>query len=294
MAEDKRSRSVLVTGSRGVIGKILSERLSKDGYQVIGTRRESQAALDSMDEVVMHPWREIQMQGRKVDAVIHLAGKYITKDDLASQKETFDSVVGLSAAVADLIAIDDVPLVATGSFFEKSPESEPPWSHYSIAKVASRELLRLACQRSNQSMSYLYLYDTFGAETRRGKFLDLLLENLNGSKALAVSEGRQVQDLTHIDDVATGIIQTLQSVMLGSTSYSEWQIRSYDVFTLQALANLVEKELKVKLNIQWGAVPYRKKEVFELWNSAPDLPGFKPKFTLSEYLRSINTGEKLA
>ena len=124
MAEDNRLRTILVTGSRGVVGKILSERLSKAGYRVIGTRRESQAEQNSIDEVVIHPWQEIQMRGHKVDAIVHLAGKYITKDDLANQKETFDSVVGLGAAVADLVERHGVPIVAAGSFFEKSPQSE--------------------------------------------------------------------------------------------------------------------------------------------------------------------------
>ena len=291
MTTNSHSRKILVTGSRGILGKILSERLFEKGYQVVGTRRESQVALESPDEVVLHPWRAIQLEGHKIDAVIHLAGKYMTKSDLASQKETFDSVVGVSAAVADLIATEGIPLVAVGSFFEKCPEFESPWSHYSVAKVASRELLRAASQTSSSPMSYIYLYDTFGAETSRGKFLDLLLENLRENQPLNASEGYQVQDLTHVDDVVAGLIQALEGVMLSAPAYTEWQIRSHNALTLRQLVNLIDEEFKVKMNVRWGALPYRRREVFEIWDSAADLPEFQSRIKLTEYLHSINTGD---
>lgn len=284
-------RKILVTGSRGVIGRKLCDILRDQGYQVIGTRRINQSASD-LEEVTIEPWKNILEKSNEIDLVIHLAGAYITRYEPDAIQECFNSNVGLAASIAQFQLQTQVPVIAAGSFFEKAPDEFQPWTYYAVSKKASFELLKEAAIQSNSKLIYLYLYDTYGSQVSRGKFIDLLIGSINQQTELDASEGLQRQDLTHIDDVASAIIQASTDIGSIGNGVHEFQVRSREIFTLRELADLANSEIKTPIKINWGKFPYRRREVFEIWNSATDLPNWKPKLNVREYFESLPTSKK--
>ena len=277
---------ILVTGSRGVIGEHVVRELLGHGYEVVGTRRNSQAPSEVIDELILTPWMPLDLKSHEVDAIIHLAGEYSNDPSLETQQELFASIVGLAATLSELVRQEGIPLVAIGSYFEKAPGDMSPWSSYSTAKTASRDLLHLASQERSTPLQYIYLYDTYGASTTRGKFLDLLLSKIGQDEPLLTTGGEQVIDLTHVDDVVAGILLGLRAAMTDGSRYEEHQIRFGEAISLRQLANLVEARSKKPINIQWGALPYRQKEVFEIWDCAPGYADFQPNMTVAKFLHS--------
>ena len=77
------SLSILVTGSRGVIGTQLCKILMKHGHNVIGTCRPSQTRLIE-SEIVIEPWKPLSLGEFDIDLVVHLAGIYVTKYEIAA------------------------------------------------------------------------------------------------------------------------------------------------------------------------------------------------------------------
>ena len=288
------SRKILVTGSRGVIGSKLCDILRDQGYHVIGTRRINQSA-SNLDEVIIEPWKNISNKSNEIDLVIHLAGEYITRFEPDAIQECFNSNVGLAASIAQFQVQTKVPVIAVGSFFEKAPNEFQPWTYYAVSKNASFALLKEAAIQSSSKLMYLYLYDTYGSQVSREKFIDLLVGSINKQVALDASEGLQKQDLTHIDDVARAIVQASTYISSAENGVYEFQVRSREVFTLRELADLANSEIKKPIEINWGKYPYRRKEVFNLWDSANDLPNWKPNHSLKDYFRSafreLNLGE---
>ena len=61
---------------------------------------------------------------------------------------------------------------------------------------------------------------------------------------------------------------------------SEYMVSHNEKPTLRELATLFEKVSQKKLNIHWGAVPYRKREILIPWSSGTVVPGWKPKISL--------------
>jgi nucleoside-diphosphate-sugar epimerase len=289
------TKTILVTGSRGVIGTQLCQKLREQGHEVIGTRRPDQAT-SAEKEITISPWENLSAKNLKLDLIIHLAGVYLTKYELDSIRTSFETNVGLAASVASLQLVSKVPVVALGSFFERAPEELQPWTYYASSKKASFELLKEATQISKSKLIYLYIYDTYGSQISRGKFIDLLVDGINQRKELDASEGQQKQDLTHIDDVATAIIQASNLFEFIDHGTHEYQVRSRETLTLRELAELANSEANEPIAVNWGKYPYRGKEVFEIWDSANDLPNWKADRSLKGYFKSAftenNLGEK--
>ena len=273
-------QTILVTGSRGVIGRVLCPELRNLGYEVIGTRRELQEPEDDR-EVSIKPWSSDFSCSKKIDLIIHLAGDYLTQYELSAIKNCFEANLGLAATIAHFQSRDPVPLIALGSFFEKAPEEFQPWSFYANSKMASFSLLKESAFLSKTKLVYLYLYDTYGSNTSRGKFIDILLDTLGKTKEIDASEGYQIQDLTHIEDVVSGITQMVTDMDGIEIGTHEFQIRSREVFSLRGLVDLCNSLSSELITANWGKYPYRNREVFELWDSAPDLPNWKPVHTVT-------------
>jgi nucleoside-diphosphate-sugar epimerase len=75
------TKTILVTGSRGVIGTQLCQKLREQGHEVIGTRRPDQAT-SAEKEITISPWENLSAKNLKLDLIIHLAGVYLTKYEL--------------------------------------------------------------------------------------------------------------------------------------------------------------------------------------------------------------------
>lgn len=66
--------------------------------------------------------------------------------------------------------------------------------------------------------------------------------------------------------------------------------------TLREIVAMLEKAAGCTLRIDWGARPYRPREVMRLWDGSA-MPGWQPRITLADgfkaLLQEIAIGEKL-
>jgi len=54
------------------------------------------------------------------------------------------------------------------------------------------------------------------------------------------------------------------------------------------LASVYENATSSKLNINWGARPYREREVMTPWENGVLVPGWTPKMDIVEGIKSLN------
>lgn len=206
------------------------------------------------------------------------------ENSIEAEKEVYDSVVGTSAAVAKYCGETGTPLIALGSYFEKAPENLQPWSYYAIAKKSASELLVLESQTKNFKLRYVYCYDTYGSDLSRGKIVDVLLSKTTSS--LELSKGLQKMNLTHFDDFVSAIELIIEDISTQHKTIDFFQIKNpHDEFTLREIVDQVQSVRTEKMEINFGAKPYRDKEVFEVWQCARDLPGWSPAVNFSSFVR---------
>jgi UDP-glucose 4-epimerase len=283
MCDLAMSKTILVTGSRGVIGSKLCKRLIEKGYEVLGTRREGQEPQTKQKEFVIKPWKEINLGHIVPDFIIHLAGSYSTKMDNSSIRNTLDSNVGLATSLATLTRNFQIPIIAAGTFMEKYPGPEGI-SYYAASKISSKDVLLQATALGGSSFHYVYLYDTYSLDTRRNKFVDLLWNHKPGDQPLLASAGSQIQDLVYLDDVVEGLSGLLRDVNSHKSDFQEWQIRTNRALSLRQIASKIENCRKIELNILWGSLPYRFRESFSLWDCAKNIQILEPLLTFEQGL----------
>ena len=267
------NRTILITGSRGVIGSQVSNYFQNRGYKVIGTRRLNQHPLTGKNEIEIKPWEPIDFEGGSIDCIVHIAGYYSNSLEANEIQNTFNSNVGLAVSLAQYVSKFKIPVVAVGSFAEKYP-GDVGLSYYATSKIAGKDVLRGATSSANVTFDYVYLYDTYGPDFSRKKFIDLLFEIDNSKKVLPASSGLQVQDLVFIEDIAVALERLVVRSSKFAKRFLEWQIRTGEVFTLRSIARIVSEIKGFGLEINWGLLPDRERDAYSLWDCAPNLMDF--------------------
>jgi CDP-paratose synthetase len=278
-------KKVLITGSRGYIGTALKTHLQRKGYEVVGTYRSSQ--FGAPDEILLEPFKKIELGDHKnIDGIIHLAGEYLINGSLEEAEKINASILGLTSSVADLVRGIQVPMIAAGSFFEKSVELEILYDPYVLAKSQARKILERAALISDVNVGVVFLYDNYSSSLKRGKFVDQLLNAAINGDRISASSGNQVLDLTHVFDVCESLEMALLYLANKSLKYVEFQTRSHKSKTLKQIGALVE-EIKGKKIVDWGALEDRRNSIYSLWDSAVDIPDFTPKIEFESFVKEF-------
>jgi nucleoside-diphosphate-sugar epimerase len=272
-------KTILVTGATGVLAKAFISKFSHEYRIIEGVRKPRNSS-----QVQVESWSEIQAPS-KIDAIVHFAGKYLVEESLMSIKTVSDAVVGTAASLGDFCKKNQTPLVALGSYFENAPIDSQPWSHYSIAKQSATRILELASISHGFPMRYLYAYDTYGSDLSRRKIVDVLIDP--NTQSLELSPGEQRMNLTHEKDFVDAVKISLDELILNGGGFAKSQIRNpKDEFTLREIAETINSIRSKKIDLKFGAKPYREKEVFNVWDCAPNLVGWTPKTSFQDFLSS--------
>jgi CDP-3, 6-dideoxy-D-glycero-L-glycero-4-hexulose-4-reductase len=273
-------KTVLVTGATGVLAKNFISRYSTEYKIIPGIRIQNQTETIKIDS-----WQEINTT-IKIDAVVHFAGKYLINDSIESSKQVSDAVVGTATALVDFCKRNKTPIVALGSYFEKAPTDMQPWSHYTIAKQSAAKIFELASLKHDIPIRYIYGYDTYGNDLSRRKIVDVLLDP--ATENLELSPGKQKLNLTQERDFVEGVRISLEDLMTRGGNFESFQLRNIsDEYTLVEVAEIINSLRKRKISLNFGAKPYRDKEVFDIcygWRLltiSPSNNSFSGKLVLS-------------
>lgn len=255
-------------------------------FKIVEAKRDPKGP----NEIKLDSWT-MDSPNTNIDLVIHFAGKYLTDSSVGSIKTVHDSVIGTATAIADYCGRTKTPLIALGSYFEKAPDNFQPWSYYATAKTAALNILENAADLNQFALRYVYCYDTFNEDISRRKIVDVLLDP--STERLELSEGMQRMNLTHVDDVVEAINALAVAFMENPDGVLKYQIRSnQNEFTLKEIAEKINSLRSNKIELIYGAKPYRQKEVFQVWDCAPSIPGVSTYRTfdsfIKKYLGNIN------
>lgn len=110
---------------------------------------------------------------------------------------------------------------------------------------------------------------------------------MNGTE-LKLSPGEQRLSLVHVEDVAKAYEVALE-LLLNRQGYQHscYGVAHEEVFALREIASLVEKVTGRSIFANWGALPYRDREVMMPWSEYEPLPGWQPAISLQQGLEQL-------
>ena len=312
-------KKVGVTGAAGFIGSHLSERLLREGCEVVGVDDLSYGSMANLASCVAHPGFRFEVldcaRRRKLraafdgcDAIAHLAAKKIPRyGGAVSTLEVNVSGVHSACSVAlslgaDLIvtSTSDVygngtPPLAEDDDLVLGPSTTRRWA-YAVSKLYDEHLALALAEERGLEVTILRLFNAYGPNNHLswwgGPVVTFAEALLDGEPMIIHGDGEQTRTFTHVSDTVEGFIRALHTPEARGEVIN---IGGTETVTILELAGLVQTALGLKKKplraqfIRYDELPGRYQDVRERvpdTTKARALLGFEAKVGLAEGLAS--------
>ena len=286
-------RKALVSGATGFVGSHLVRRLVQSGWEVHIVIRENSTlpSAQEFNKVIVHTIDGsieclVACVGKsKPDVVFHLASLFLAQHETKDIESLIVSNVLLGNQLLEAMKVNQVShIVNTGTSWQHyNNEDYNPVCLYAATKQAFEAILEYYIQASGFKAITLKLFDTYGPDDSRLKLFNLLNNSAISGEPLNMSPGEQLIDLVHIDDVVDAYLIAAKRLLEDKVSKHEiYAISSSNPITLKELVESYILVIGQKINVNWGARPYRNREVMNTWSSGVCMSDWKPKISLEK------------
>ena len=292
-------KKILIIGGTGFIGYHLANKSLKRGWHVtsISSRRPIKIRYLSKVKYIIcdiTKKRSLKKSIRKnFNYVVNLGG-YV---DHSNKKKTFKShYIGCKNLVEIFMKKMPEAFVQMGSSVEygkiKSPHRENAKcnpklikSIYGKAKLLSSIYLINLFKKKKFPSTILRLYLAYGPRQDINRFIPIVIESCIKNKKFNCSEGNQLRDFVHVDDVVDAIIKSLKN------SKARGKIINVGSGKPRKIRNIIELIKKVSKGgyPQFGKIKLRKDEVLKLYpniKKAKNTINWEPKVSFDKGLKS--------
>jgi nucleoside-diphosphate-sugar epimerase len=292
-----KGKRVLVTGGNGYLGSYLVDALKKEGANVFVIGRTKQSAknefiVDIADEKEVHS----AIKKIKPQLIYHLAATLNRDRDFKYHNEVmrinYSGTINLLRALQEC-KYENFIFASTSEIYgsNRTPFHEKqfpdPASPYSLSKVFSETTIRTFSELNEKNYTILRLFNFFGKNMPENFFIPQLIQALKNDTVFKMTKGEQARDFLYVEDVVRAML------LAGRKSKARNEIFNVCSSQSVALKKLViefQKRLNSNCKIDFGALPYRKNEVWNMVGSNKKIKsklGFKPKYNLKEAINQL-------
>ena len=288
----KRGFRALLTGASGFLGSHLVQGLNEAGFVVAAIARPKSTislGTDSRIAKVFQYTGETDQVCQAVrdcqpDVVFHLASLFCSEHSPDDIKGLVQDNILLGTQLLEGMRLAGVTaFVNTGTSWQNyaGPGYEPT-NLYSATKQAFEDIVSFYVVAAQLRCITLRLFDTYGPHDPRKKLVSAMLQCLLTGTPLRMSPGEQIIDLLHVDDLTRAFLQAASLVReQKEAAAAVYEVSGGERLSLREIVALFEKASGRRLNVQFGARPYRDREVMVPW-AGTSLPGWDPKISLVE------------
>lgn len=299
-----KDRSALVTGAGGFIGSHLIKRLLDEGAQVHILLKENESTWrikDTLDRLVV--WEaditdltslQSILPRVKPQLIFHLAA-------LVDVSRSWNRVVpmtntNLLGTINLLTALKEScfeTFIHTGSSEEygntpspcREDQRESPISPYSFSKLSSTHFCQMAAKTFDLPITTVRLFPTYGPFQESAMFVPSAITSLLADKTFKMSPGEQKREFNFVSD----IVEAYLKVAVCPEAHGEvLNVGNGIPYKLKQVISIIKELIGGNLDIELGALPYRKGEGAECCcdnRKLRRLTGWSPQVSLEEGLR---------
>lgn len=285
------TNNILITGATGFIGEHTANYLKVNGYNVHALVRPNSNITYIAENIAIYTYcgniEELAnyIAEKEISIVLHIASMFVAEHDQNQIGILVDSNIKFGMELLEAMRIAGIKCFintsSTWQHFDSNSSNYNPTNLYAATKEAFEKVIDYYVNVQDFKSITLTIYDSYGPNDRRGKFISLLNKFADEQIELLVSQGEQEIALTHIKDIVNAYRIAIERI--GNTKgHERYALKPAEVYTLKQIVNFFEKQSGKKLNINWGARPYRKREVMKVWNCGQVLPNWEPKIDLAQ------------
>ena len=281
-------RRALITGVTGFLGGYVARCLLEDGWQVTAIVRASSQVnvlpVELRENIQFYNADRMKLpeivQDAAPDVVFHLATYYTTVHTYEEIDRLVASNIAFGTKLLEAMDVNNVRrlVYARSSWQHYNGDAYEPANLYAATKEAFDAIVKFYTAAGGLQTISLTLFDTYGEDDRRNKLLAVLPQLAAEGRRLALSPGEQLVDFVHAEDAARAFV--LAGTYLVDGRYElcgDYVISSGMAVTLRELIRRYEEMCGEKMPVDWGARPYREREIMIPWRGSRILPGWERK-----------------
>ena len=287
--------NILIVGGTGFIGYHLAKKSLKKGWQVTSISSQvprKKRYLPKVKYVLcdITSKKSLRKNIRKPFKYVVNLGGYV---EHSNRKKTFVShYIGCKNLVEIFLKNPPMSFVQMGSSAEygnvKSPQKENakcnPKSVYGRAKLLSSIYLINLFKKQKFPSTVLRLYNTYGPTQDLNRFISIVISGCIKNKKFPCSEGNQLRDFLHIEDVVDAILKSL------TNKNARGQIINIGSGEPRKIKNIIEYIKKISKGGYplFGKVKLRKDEILKVYsdiNKAKNKINWRPKISFKKGLK---------
>lgn len=261
-------KNIVITGATGTIGQALVEELLPLGHNIIVVVRNLEKSTQLFSDRVSHVVFDgdafsCELSFYNPEIVIHLASTSTSYDDKKSIVGMVNSNILFVSLLLDALKNTTLKLfVNAGSFseFYSNDANIDPTYFYSATKTASRYIIDYFSKVNNFVFVNAIIYSVYGKRGERKKLFDFMIDAIGSKEPIPMSEGYQVLDFIHVEDVVRFYTLLIQNYTKLQDNYSEYHVGTGKGASIRELAKICHDLCNVHPNILWGAVESRKRD----------------------------------
>lgn len=293
----------IITGATGYIGSHVLKHLLSKGWEVhiISDPRFGYDNIkDVLTQIDVFEYSGdinalcLYFQKIQADVVFHLAAAVITNYKPEQVPVLIQSNVQFGTEVLEAMKQSNTRMiVSTGSYWQNyNSENYNPVDLYAATKEAFEKIVQFYVDAFGFRHINLRLFDVYGEDDKRPKLWNTLKEIAGTEKHLAVSPGEQQLDLIHISDVCTAFETAYyalqENVALTNETYG---VRTGITYSLREAIRLLEECMGERIFVDFGAKPYKEREVMKPCDKYKYLPKWKAVVTLEDGFRRLSNSK---
>ena len=276
-----KTKKILVTGASGFIGRYAVPLLEKLGHEVV--------TPSSREWNLLEPGAPASLiEAVRPTHLLHLAwyvehGKYWTSPlnedwKRASQEllQAFQDQGGVRAVCAGTCAEYDW---SSGLCVEGETPLEPT-TPYGVAK---KELFE-SMSELKVSWAWGRVFFLYGPGENSARLVPSVAASLLRGEVARCSDGEQIRDFLHVEDVARGFVSLLESDFSGAAN-----IVSGEPVQMKEMIRTLARILGAEDRVELGALPRAKNDPDSITGSPERIhsTGWRPRYSLEDGLRQV-------
>lgn len=280
---------ILVTGATGFLGSHLLHKLVEEKYNVIILKRSfsnTWRIKDVLHQVKSYDIDKIDIERifneNEIAGIIHLATDYGRKSN--------NDVITMTKANIEL----PTELFALGTkygsnfFVNTHTSADNKYNLYSATKSAFIEIAKFFIANYHVKFINMRLEYMYGESDDDTKFIPFVIESILKGKEIGATKGKQKRDFIYVRDVVDAYLKVLDNLKDFNDDFMEFEIGTGKSVSLMYFVSKIEEVSGKEANINWGAIPYRKNEIFDSKASiekAKKYLGWFPKYDIRSGLK---------
>ncbi|HEY9731625.1 MAG TPA: NAD-dependent epimerase/dehydratase [Drouetiella sp.] len=291
----KRSAKILVTGASGFIGREVTRRLCRRGYEVHAVARSP----GIIEDAIWHPVDLFDMSAVnglleevRPSHLIHFAwvtepGRFWNSPENhrweRATQDLFDSFANRGGK----------RFIGAGSCAEYEWTGKPcletaaggiPATLYGQAKLATFSWVEARALQCGVSSAWGRIFWLYGPHEHRQRLIPHVITGVLQRRPVDCSSGEQLRDFLHVDDVAEAFVRLLESDVKGAVN-----IASGNAVPVKEIISRIAQCLGGQQLIRFGAIPSNSSEPLVVCGDVSRLKeevGFIPEISLATGLES--------